>query len=183
MKRLGNHHPDVATTLAATAGLLKALGRAADAETVYRLVRDACRMPACMVMQPAVQFKDPGVQQACTVCASPEHGRAGAGDAGARAGPRAPGGRGRAQQPGGAAAISRQGAAHLLRVDRMSATCLLPAALSKYIYLMLQWQPVRCILADLRHEHVGSLCASPRLSATSAAAKAGRPATITPPSQ
>ena len=39
VKRLGQHHPDVATTLAATAGLLKAMGRMADAETVYRLVR------------------------------------------------------------------------------------------------------------------------------------------------
>ena len=39
VKRLGEHHPDVATTLAATAGLLKAMGRMADAEIVYRLVR------------------------------------------------------------------------------------------------------------------------------------------------
>ena len=39
VKRLGQHHPDVATTLAATAGLLKAMGRTADAETVYRLAR------------------------------------------------------------------------------------------------------------------------------------------------
>lgn len=38
VKHLGQHHPDVATTLAATAGLLKAMGRLADAETVYRLV-------------------------------------------------------------------------------------------------------------------------------------------------
>ena len=39
VKRLGEHHPEVATTLAATAGLLKAMGRMADAEVVYRLVR------------------------------------------------------------------------------------------------------------------------------------------------
>jgi len=37
--RLGQQHPDVASTLGATAGLLKAMGRTADAETVYRLVR------------------------------------------------------------------------------------------------------------------------------------------------
>lgn len=67
VKRLGNHHPDVATTLAATAGLLKALGRAADAETVYRLVRAARRTPAFMVVQLAMQFEEPGVQQACRV--------------------------------------------------------------------------------------------------------------------
>ncbi len=52
VRRLGKHHPDVATTLAATAGLLKAMGRMADAETVYRLVRAPrpwqCSRPACV---------------------------------------------------------------------------------------------------------------------------------------
>lgn len=37
--QLGSEHPDTATTMANTAGLLKAMGRHADAETVYRTVR------------------------------------------------------------------------------------------------------------------------------------------------
>lgn len=32
-------HPDIATTMANTAGLLKAMGKHAEAETVYRTVR------------------------------------------------------------------------------------------------------------------------------------------------
>lgn len=36
--QLGAKHPDVATTMAATAGLLKALGKLSEAETVYRTV-------------------------------------------------------------------------------------------------------------------------------------------------
>ena len=37
--QLGSEHPDVATTMANTAGLLKALGKHSEAETVYRTVR------------------------------------------------------------------------------------------------------------------------------------------------
>ena len=37
--QLGSDHPDVATTMANTAGLLKALGKHGEAETVYRTVR------------------------------------------------------------------------------------------------------------------------------------------------
>ncbi len=44
--RLGQQHPDVASTLGATAGLLKAMGRTADAETVYRLVRGSAHRRA-----------------------------------------------------------------------------------------------------------------------------------------
>jgi hypothetical protein len=36
--QLGPEHADIATTMANTAGLLKAMGRTADAETVYRTV-------------------------------------------------------------------------------------------------------------------------------------------------
>ena len=41
--QLGSSHPDVATTMANTAGLLKALGKHSEAETVYRTVRSPCR--------------------------------------------------------------------------------------------------------------------------------------------
>ena len=36
--QLGASHADVATTMASTAGLLKALGKQSEAETVYRTV-------------------------------------------------------------------------------------------------------------------------------------------------
>lgn len=41
--QLGSEHPDVATTMANTAGLLKALGKHGEAETVYRTVRSPRR--------------------------------------------------------------------------------------------------------------------------------------------
>ncbi len=37
--QLGGSHADVATTMANTAGLLKALGKQSEAEIVYRTVR------------------------------------------------------------------------------------------------------------------------------------------------
>ena len=39
--QLGMQHPDIATTMANTAGLLKAMGKHAEAETVYRTVSPA----------------------------------------------------------------------------------------------------------------------------------------------
>jgi hypothetical protein len=41
--QLGGSHPAVATTMANTAGLLKALGKHSEAETVYRTVRKHSR--------------------------------------------------------------------------------------------------------------------------------------------
>lgn len=57
VKRLGKHHPDVATTLAATAGLLKAMGRTSDAETVYRLVRAEPNSGFTMAVRTMAFFK------------------------------------------------------------------------------------------------------------------------------
>lgn len=40
--KLGPEHPDVACTMNHTAGLLKAMGKYSDAESVYRAVSTTC---------------------------------------------------------------------------------------------------------------------------------------------
>ena len=58
--QLGSEHPDVATTMANTAGLLKALGKHGEAETVYRTVRS-----------PPPQLAVPWKPCQCLRCAKP----------------------------------------------------------------------------------------------------------------
>ena len=45
--QLGTQHPDVAVTMANTAGLLKAMGKHGEAETVYRTVRPCTPDDVC----------------------------------------------------------------------------------------------------------------------------------------
>lgn len=54
--QLGPNHPDVATTMANTAGLLKAKGKLAEAETVYRTVSSTL----CLLMWASHRVIAPG---------------------------------------------------------------------------------------------------------------------------
>ena len=63
MIQLGSNHADVATTMANTAGLLKALGKQSEAETVYRTVRLLDLYARCLI---SPLFWHVSVQPPCT---------------------------------------------------------------------------------------------------------------------
>lgn len=54
--QLGATHPDVATTMANTAGLLKAMSKFAEAETVYRTVRPHSDLTCTLLTLCAIDF-------------------------------------------------------------------------------------------------------------------------------